>query len=108
MGAVSVHQPEGEGYLLQCEYEPHKIFLAHFNAAVSLNLSFNHNVADSIIGDILLDVENKSVHATRENSLSIFKLHVDLEAEENHEVYYVEISTVCHFKMVRGFVAKGE
>ena len=85
-----------------------RFFLTHFNAAGSLNLSLNHNVVESIIGDILFDVENKSVHATRENSLSIFKFHVDLEAEENHEVYYVEITTVCHFKMVRGFVVKGE
>lgn len=82
--------------------------LAHFDTAGPLKISFIRDVVDVMIVDLLLHVDEESVCTTRGNALSIFKLHANVEAEESHEAYYIDIATARRFNMVCGFVAKGE
>lgn len=81
--------------------------LAHFDTADLLKLSFNRDVDDVMIGDLLINIEDESLGTSRANALSILKLHADVGGEKNRKAYYIDIATVRLFTMVCGFWAKG-
>lgn len=81
--------------------------LAHLDSEGPLILSFNRDIVEDLIGDLLYDVDDEDVHSSRSRALSIFKEHEDAAATDNEEVYSVKILSVRRFKMVLGFVAKG-
>ena len=80
---------------------------AHFESHGALTLTFNRDIVEKVIGDLLFDVDDESVQITRARALSVFKLHEDALPEDNIEVYCVKIESVLRFKMVLGFVSKG-
>jgi hypothetical protein len=89
--------------------------MAHFEGEGALTLTFNRDVVDVIIGDLLFDPDDESTQATRERALAVFKPLEDAavavdddEAQDlNLEAYRVKISSVRRFRMVLGFIAGG-
>lgn len=81
--------------------------LAHFESSETLVLSFNRDVVEVMIGDLLFDVDDDSVAPTRARALSAFKLHSDVAPDCNEGVYHVKLNSVRRFKLVLGFVSKG-
>ncbi|KAI9911291.1 hypothetical protein PsorP6_009055 [Peronosclerospora sorghi] len=80
--------------------------LAHFDSHGSLTLTFNRDIVDKVIGDLLFDVDDESIHFTHERALFVFKLHEEALPEDNADVYSVKIESVLRFKMISGFVSK--
>lgn len=64
-------------------------------------------VQHDLIGDLLIDVDDESVYATRSWALLVFHEHKDAAQDENVEVYRVNVEAIRRLKMVLGFVAKG-
>ncbi|KAI9915789.1 hypothetical protein PsorP6_007916 [Peronosclerospora sorghi] len=83
------------------------MLLAHFDSHGALNLTFSRDIVEKVIGDLLFDVDDESIHLTRARALSVFKLHEDALQEDNADVHSVKIESVLRFKMVLGFVSKG-
>ncbi|KAI9908608.1 hypothetical protein PsorP6_016338 [Peronosclerospora sorghi] len=81
--------------------------LAHFDSHGALTMTFNRDIVEKVIDDLLLDVDDESIHLTRIRALSVFKLHEDALPEDNDDVYSVKIESVLRFKTGLGFVSKG-
>ena len=81
--------------------------MAYFESYETLMISFNRDVVEVMIGDLLFDVDDDSVAPTGTRALSAFKLHSDVAPDCNEEVYHVKLNSVCRFKLVLGFVSKG-
>ncbi|KAI9910163.1 hypothetical protein PsorP6_010498 [Peronosclerospora sorghi] len=84
-----------------------RTLLAHFDSHGALTLTFNLDIAEKVIGDLLFDVDDEWIHLTRARALSVFKLQEDALPEDNADVYSFKIEYVLRFKMVLGFVSKG-
>jgi hypothetical protein len=97
--------------------------LAHFESEGALTLTFNRDIVEKVIGDLLFDPDDASCQSTREKGLAIFQHFDDAaldeestgatpsaiipEQELNPEAYLVRVNSVRMFKMVIGFVSKG-
>ncbi|KAI9905632.1 hypothetical protein PsorP6_014043 [Peronosclerospora sorghi] len=57
--------------------------LDHFDSHGGLTLTFNRDIVEKVIGDLLFDVDDESIHLTRALALSVFKLHEDALPEDN-------------------------
>ena len=53
--------------------------MAHFEGKGTLTLMFNRDVVDTIIGDMLFDLDDESMQSTRERALAVFKPLEDAE-----------------------------
>ena len=93
--------------------------MAHFVSKGALTLTFNHDIIEVIIGDLLFDPDDEATQSTREISLSVFKRLEDAsvvvdasnsaarEQDLNLEAYRFNIISVCRFKMILGFISMG-
>jgi hypothetical protein len=93
--------------------------MAHFESEGALTLTFNRDIVEVIIGDMLFDPDDEVTQSTRERALAVFKpledaaVAVDAddsdarEQDLNREAYRVKITSVCRFKMVIGFISMG-
>jgi len=92
---------------------------SHFESEEPINFTFNHNIIDVLIGDILFNLEDDDEDAklTCGRALSIFKKLEDAadgvipqqDGEQNlyQKAYKVEIRKVSRFKMVHRLISKG-
>ncbi|KAI9916564.1 hypothetical protein PsorP6_016848 [Peronosclerospora sorghi] len=60
--------------------------LAHFDSHGALTLTFNRDIVEKMIGDLLFDVDDESIHLTRAWALSVFKLNEDAPPRDNAHV----------------------
>jgi hypothetical protein len=97
--------------------------LAHFESEGALTLTFNRDIVEKVIGDLLFDPDDVSCQSTREKALAIFQHFDDAaldeestgaapsaiipEQELNREAYFLRVNSIRMFKMVIGFVSKG-
>lgn len=82
----------------------------------ALMLTFNRDIVEVIIGNLLFDPVDEETQCTREKALAVFKPFEDAVVRENasdaeqdlnRDVYRVKISSVRRFKMVLGFISMG-
>jgi hypothetical protein len=88
--------------------------MAHMETEGAMTLTFNRDVVEVIIGDLLFDPDDTETQPTRERALSIFKPFEDAarapggDGEDlNLEAYTVVIKHVRRFRMVQGFISMG-
>lgn len=82
-----------------------------------MTLTFHRDVADIIVGDVLLEPDDESTQSTRERALAVFKelgyTEVAHDGNEsgaqdlNLEAYSVKISFVCRSKLILGLILMG-
>eukprot|EP00171_Calliarthron_tuberculosum_P008943 IDg8943t1 len=72
----------------------------------ALTLSFNRDVDEIMIDNLLFDDEEDSIYSSRSRALSIFNEYNDAAQSPSVDVYYTKIDSVSRFKMVLGFMAK--
>ena len=76
--------PEKWSRFLRCSSEEKAAFfdgqvnyastlMAHFEGEGALTLTFNRDIVDVIIGDVLFDPDDESTQSTRERALAVFK-----------------------------------
>ena len=53
--------------------------MAHFEGKGALTLTLTRDIVDTIIGDVLFDLDDKSTQSTRERALAVFKPLEDAE-----------------------------
>src|SRR4051812_48710791 len=86
---------------------------AQFESEGALTLTFNRDIVEDIIGDILFDPDDEITQSTRERALTIFHALPDspssssADEELNQGAYQVTIDSVRLFNLVVGCVSKG-
>jgi len=86
---------------------------AHFESEGALTLTFNRDIVEDIVGDLLFDPDDEITQSTRERALAIFRALPDslssssADEELNRDAYRVTIKSVRLFNLVIGFVSKG-
>lgn len=92
--------------------------MVHFESEGGLKITFNSEIIEVIIGDLLLDPD-EARHSTRERALAFLEPLEDAEVVENpsdsadrekdlnREAYRVKITSVSRFKMVFEFIYMG-
>ncbi|KAI9908572.1 hypothetical protein PsorP6_003599 [Peronosclerospora sorghi] len=68
--------------------------LAHFDSHGALTLTFNRDIVEKVIGDVLFGLDDDSIYFTRARDLYVFKLHEDALPEDNADVHSVKIDSV--------------
>ncbi|KAI9918493.1 hypothetical protein PsorP6_011944 [Peronosclerospora sorghi] len=69
--------------------------LAHFDSHGALNLTFKRDIVEKVIGDLLFDVDDESIHLTRARALSVFTFHKDALPEDNADAVGTVLARTC-------------